>query len=92
MPHPGMGPQFNVPSEGRRSELFWSFIWRSPIQFLTVHSHASLQLSQWNWPGRLATHPAIMGPLKKYVMLDGLEGIVCYDNSGVYGGHSSFAL
>ena len=28
MPHPGMGPQFNVPSEERLSELFWSFIWK----------------------------------------------------------------
>ena len=30
---------------------------RLPIQFLTVHSHAYLQLSWWNWLGRLATHP-----------------------------------
>ena len=28
MPHPGMGPLVQRPSEGRRSELFRSFIWK----------------------------------------------------------------
>ena len=28
MPHPGMGPLVNVPSEGQRIEVFWPFIWK----------------------------------------------------------------
>ena len=35
MLHPGMGPlSYNVPSEGRRRELFWSFIWNQTGKFV----------------------------------------------------------
>ena len=52
MQHPGINPYFNVLSERRRSELFWSFIWKvaHPVSDRTQPCLTSVKLMELAGP------------------------------------------
>ena len=52
MPHQARDPYFYVPSEGQRSELFWSFIWNvtHPVSDRTQQYLTSVKLMELAGP------------------------------------------